>query len=31
MNICELPLAIPPHTHTGEEQVPPKEDYYDEI
>jgi hypothetical protein len=29
MNICELTLAITPPP-TGEEQVPPEEDYYDE-
>jgi hypothetical protein len=29
MNVCELILAINPPT--GEEQVPPKEDYYDEF
>jgi hypothetical protein len=28
MNICDLTLAITP---TGEEQVPPEEDYYDEF
>jgi hypothetical protein len=29
MNFCELTLAITPHT--GEEQVPPEKDYYDEF
>jgi hypothetical protein len=32
MNLCELTLAIkPPPTHTGEEQVAPEEDYYEEF
>jgi hypothetical protein len=29
MNVCELTLSI--NTPTGEEKVPPKEDYYDEF
>jgi hypothetical protein len=32
MNFCELtPVITPPPPATGEEQVPPEVDYYDEL